>query len=587
MEDELLKVEQVLLLENLTYLADKGVMKSLAQIQKDHGSSTLTVRKIIGDIKIDELDENIDYSTLQNGEDWRKVLEAILADDTLPDMTMIAVKEGSAETGGTAAVFFNDKTGEVVVAFRGTEKFEWKDNFVGGALTSIKAAVEALDQTKTSEPGQEKGAAFISEQDFESMYVDLTTYYQEEALKWYQSLDIPMLTKGAAKTITVTGHSKGGNKAKYITILDDSVTRCLSFDGQGFSDEFFEKYERRIAERAYAITNHNVNFDYVNFLLNDVGERIYYVGYGYGIGKILEAHCPNTFFQYDEEGRAYMVVAEGQAELMMEVDKFLNSYLRTMPDQKKVETLELIGEIAQAYLGVDENGEEERENLVKIIDRMDGWDVAVSLLAYFTQYIALHPELESAFDDMLKEFWPDEAWRYIYSVVKACGTGVSASVPQAEARNWIKAALGSLGSGSKGVDLQIPSVCRPLERNRVFSMNEMLEIGERGRALMQTGSEACMVWDEQLSRLEELLDELPAEVDASALKNTLAQRGGPFYSDEYERMGTIIYNTTHRIVEDMQHYDAEAAKKINEITGNLDAITLNINKLRERIWEPS
>ena len=53
MEDELLKVEQVLLLENLTYLADKGVMKSLAQIQKDHGSGTLTVREIIGDIKID------------------------------------------------------------------------------------------------------------------------------------------------------------------------------------------------------------------------------------------------------------------------------------------------------------------------------------------------------------------------------------------------------------------------------------------------------------------------------------------------------------------------------------------------------
>lgn len=83
-------------------------------------------------------------------------------------------------------------------------------------------------------------------------------------------------------------------------------------------------------------------------------------------------------------------------------------------------------------------------------------------------------------------------------------------------------------------------------------MNEMLEIGERGRTLMQTGSEACMVWDEQLSR-----------------------------------MGTIIYNTTHRIAEDMQHYDAESARRINEITGNLDAITLNINKLKERIWEPS
>ncbi len=100
MEDELLKVEQVLLLENLTYLADKGVMKTLAQIQEKYKDQTLTVEKIVKEITIDQLDENIDYSTLQNGEEWRKVLEAIKADDTLLNMTMIAVKEGSAETGG-------------------------------------------------------------------------------------------------------------------------------------------------------------------------------------------------------------------------------------------------------------------------------------------------------------------------------------------------------------------------------------------------------------------------------------------------------------------------------------------------------
>ena len=312
MDDELLKVEQVLLLENLTYLANKdGVMYDLAEIQKTDKDKVFTVREIVNRIAIDQLDENIDYSTLQNGEEWRKVLEAIKADDTLLNMTMIAVKEGAEETGGTAAVFFNNTTGEVVVAFRGTEKYEWKDNFIGGALTAVKTGTETLNQTGIR-AGWEKGMALIFEDyKFKDTYVDVTTYYQEEALKWYQSLDIPTLTGGDAKTITVTGHSKGGNKAKYITILDDSVTRCLSFDGQGFSDEFFKKYERRIAERAYVITNHNVDFDFVNFLLNDVGERIYYVGNGYGdgISKIPEAHCPDTFLFYDKNGNAYMVVS--------------------------------------------------------------------------------------------------------------------------------------------------------------------------------------------------------------------------------------------------------------------------------------
>lgn len=35
-------------------------------------------------------------------------------------------------------------------------------------------------------------------------------------------------------SITVTGHSKGGNKAQYVTVLSDKVDRCISMDGQGF-----------------------------------------------------------------------------------------------------------------------------------------------------------------------------------------------------------------------------------------------------------------------------------------------------------------------------------------------------------------
>lgn len=562
MDDELLEVKQVLLLENLTYMADKGVMKSLAKIQEDNIGEVLTVRDIIGEIKIDQLDENIDYSTFQNGEDWRKVLNAILVDDTLPDMTMIAVKEGTEETGGLSAVFFNDKTKEVVVAFRGTEKDEWRDNVVGAALTIM-----------------EKGAENVS-------HDGVSTRNQQEALKWYRELDIPELTKGEAKTITVTGHSKGGNKAKYITILEDSVTRCLSFDGQGFSDEFFEKYERRITERACAITNHNADFDYVNFLLNDIGEKTFYVGNGYGKGLMAEGHCADTLLHYDEEGDARMVEADGPAEMMVELDKFLNSYMRRLPEDKKIEAADLIGELVEAtFKGEFKDG---TTTVAKIIDgKKDGWEIALDLALYTVDYIQKHPEFIRAIENGVIEFGldlflPDAFGAMIVKLKKMNDL----TAPE----NWfdnVTSFITGIVEGNRYDDLQIPSVCRPLERNRVFSMNEMLEIGERGRALMQTGSEACMVWDEQLSRLEELLDVLPAEVDASALKNTLAQRGGPFYSDEYERMGTIIYNTTHRIAEDMQHYDAEAAKNINEITGNLDAITLNINKLKERIWEPS
>lgn len=76
--------------------------------------------------------------------------------------------------------------------------------------------------------------------------------------------------------VTVTGHSKGGNKAKYITVLDSSVDRCVSFDGQGFSDEFMTEYQEQISQNQNKIENHNVDYDYVNLLLNDVGNKTYY-----------------------------------------------------------------------------------------------------------------------------------------------------------------------------------------------------------------------------------------------------------------------------------------------------------------------
>ena len=59
----------------------------------------------------------------------------------------------------------------------------------------------------------------------------------------------------------MTGHSKGGNKAKYITLMDDTVDHCVSFDGQGFSDEFMETYSDEIAARQHKIENHNVDYD--------------------------------------------------------------------------------------------------------------------------------------------------------------------------------------------------------------------------------------------------------------------------------------------------------------------------------------
>ncbi|HHT97502.1 MAG TPA: DUF2974 domain-containing protein [Clostridiales bacterium] len=95
--------------------------------------------------------------------------------------------EEDTENEVRLALTFHEKGNntDAIVAFKGTSGgLEWLDNVEGFNLSDTRAQKEALD--------------FI------------------EGLKF--------------SNVTVTGHSKGGNKAMYVATLSDKVTRCLSYD---------------------------------------------------------------------------------------------------------------------------------------------------------------------------------------------------------------------------------------------------------------------------------------------------------------------------------------------------------------------
>ena len=260
-----LSTDQVLLLENLMYMTSDEPLRQVI------GSENKTVEQLISSIDINKLESNKDYGSYMTGNDWKNIITAIKQDDQILNMQIVNtnVDKGANGGGGASALFVDPSTKEAVVAFRGTAGGEWKDNFTGGGKTDAADGV--------------------------------STFQQENALEWYQSLGLDDYD-----SITVTGHSKGGNKAKYITIMDDSVDRCISFDGQGFSDEFIEKYGDQIAANQGKIANHNVDSDYVNLLLNDVGDTTFYNGCDYGEGGFLENHCPNTFLDFKPDGTVQM-----------------------------------------------------------------------------------------------------------------------------------------------------------------------------------------------------------------------------------------------------------------------------------------
>lgn len=83
---------------------------------------------------------------------------------------------------------------------------------------------------------------------------------------------------GGYDNLTLTGHSKGGNLSQYVTLKNgDKVSKCVSFDGQGFGSAFLKNNEAEINENAHKIKSICAYNDYVNVLLFCVAGTVMFV----------------------------------------------------------------------------------------------------------------------------------------------------------------------------------------------------------------------------------------------------------------------------------------------------------------------
>ncbi len=293
-----LSTEQLLLLNNLMYLNSPSVAGRGGDPRTSYDGRT--VGELINDININKVEND----TISNSE-WRSMINQIKSDPTLMNMQIVK-PEYDASTGDKHCVFVEPNSNEAVVTFKGTGANEWKDNFTAG---------------NDGDP-------------------DCMSVQQERALEYLDSLNLEQYD-----SVTTTGHSKGGNKAKLCALMNGEVDSCVSFDGQGFSDNFIEKYTDQIAANQHKIQNHNADYDYVNLLLNDVGETTYYEVFD--ADNFVENHSPDAMFNKDGK----LVAVDGQPKEMRDIDWFLNSCLRSMDDEQRAEVLDFLGEAAQTAIG--------------------------------------------------------------------------------------------------------------------------------------------------------------------------------------------------------------------------------------------
>lgn len=359
------KMDELLLLENITYFANIGPFKSVI------GYDGYTVKDYLAEFKLDEVIDDEYYASYTSGLDLKNIIEAIKLNDRLTEAKIYEahIDDAYGAGGGLSLVFINENTKEAVVAFRGTATNEWVDDFVGANQ------VDSLQQIN--------------------------------ALEWYKMVYDKLHLENYY--VTVTGHSKGGNKAKYITILNETVNRCVSFNGQGFSDKFFEFYKKQIIKRQDFIENHNIDYDYVNILLSDVGKKIYYVGYDYGAGGFAESHCANTYFNFESLGKYTIKVnPNGQSKEMQILDQFINSMIRSAINEKeKSENNKLVGNLIEKafQIGTDDNTATEYISyLCDMIGDPEYVDNAAYLLTFCMKYTKQNPDFLQALRDIMTHF---------------------------------------------------------------------------------------------------------------------------------------------------------------------------------------
>lgn len=185
-----------------------------------------------------QLDEILELMPLKDSDEWKAVKAAVKLNPELGKMTLVSqsICDGYSEKLVVACAF-QDTSGKTYIVYRGTGDGKWVDNGIAIANESSQMQREA------------------------------NAYYDHVV----ESLRLDTNRSGR---IIVTGHSKGGNEAQYVTLNSKYgylIDNCYSIDGQGFSQAaidhiielYGEDYYLQQLEKMYSINGEN---DYVHDL---------------------------------------------------------------------------------------------------------------------------------------------------------------------------------------------------------------------------------------------------------------------------------------------------------------------------------
>ena len=281
----------------------------------------------------------------------------------------LEVVKSEATVAGTSNLnvcYKNPATGQGIITYKGTSGYEeWRDNTLG------------LTQRETP--------------------------LQQDALRFYNECSQQF------DDMIVTGHSKGGNKAMYVTIAaeDDKISKCVAFDGQGFSNEFLEYYADRIVERSKKITNCAISTDFVHGLMKSIPDIHWKFCQGFGMSSGAEYHSPNSFFQTDKNG--IITSASGEPRFVgaeeNENIKHINGFTTFIMDNYSKEDQQEVAGFLGNLTGYA-CGESDPDKAIKYL--VSNPETLSKIKGMVMDYGRANNLTEQDFDNFVSTFFPDQ-----------------------------------------------------------------------------------------------------------------------------------------------------------------------------------
>ena len=322
MADNYLSESQLLLLANYEYfhcLTNNGTIKeNIDALKSEEGSfdmDKVVLQGATGDIISEE--------------DAVDILNRLENDSELSNLRMAR----NINKGGIRATLYTDSKNEnPTLVFRGTGGTykAWKDNVLGEYETDTRLQTLAADFVK------------------------------------YECAEY--------SGITVTGHSKGGNLSQYVTVVcAEQIDRCISYDGQGFGDNFLKEHKEEIKVAKDKITSISGFNDFVNILLTPIAGSILYVKNQEGLS--VDMHSCYTMLSngsFDENGdfnRAFGVLPQLPAMTMAKwASDGIVKAIELLPGDGNEKASNLMAAYVASIFSADQTDEFESKQIDKAIN---------------------------------------------------------------------------------------------------------------------------------------------------------------------------------------------------------------------------